>query len=51
VNYDDEIILILLEERMDLNQPLPEEPLLYSTSHYSTMGSIHPTDNNEDSET
>ena len=36
---------------MDLNQPPPEEPLSLSVSHYSTMGSIHPTDSNEDSKT
>ena len=50
VNYD-EIILILSEECMDLNQPPPEEPLSHSALHYSMIGSIHPTDSNEDSDT
>ena len=36
---------------MDLNQPPPKEPSAHSASHYSTMGSIHPTDTNEGSET
>ena len=51
MKHVDEIICILLEERMDLNQLPPEEPSLHSVSHYSTMGSIHPTDSNKDSET
>ena len=50
VNYVIEIILVLKEEHMDLNQPLPEEPSEYSASHYSAMGSIHPTNIHEGSE-
>ena len=36
---------------MDLNQLSLEEPSSHNVSHYSMMGSIHPTDSNEDSET
>ena len=36
---------------MDLNQPPPDEPLPLSVSHYSPIGSIYPSDSNEDSET
>ena len=36
---------------MDLNQPLSEELLSLSVSHYSMMGSIHPMHSNEDSKT
>ena len=35
---------------MDLNQPPPEEPSAFSASHYSVMGSIHPTDIHESPE-
>ena len=36
---------------MDLNQLSPEEQSSHGASHYSTIGSIHPMDSNEDSET